>query len=358
MRVLDRRSLRVLLTTTLFGIALALVYFAWQALVAIIFAFLFAYLLEPVVKFFERRVWRSRWVSIAVAYLVFAGVIAAAVFLLQPRVKREVDDARSKAPEYWNSIRAGQVPAPMASQGGMTGALDRRMLQWASKNQTEIESWTRRSGRYAVSLAEVLFWAIVVLVLGIFVLKDKDGWIAALTREPDDTRNRRRVRHMLVEIDRAMSRYIWAQVILSLIAFGVFAAVLPLLGLPFPMLLAAAQGLLEFVFVFGPLVAGIAILGTALFSGHNLLAAFLFLVAWRILQDYVNTPLLFGKRLEMHPLIVVVILMIGWSLGNVIGMFLAVPIAAAVQIAWETWSANGSVVKDVTALFEERREAA
>ena len=357
MRVLDRRALRVVLTITLFAIALALVYFAWQALVAIIFAFLFGYLLEPVVKFVERRVWRSRLASIGIAYLVFVAAIAGAVLLLQPKVTREVNDARSKAPEYWNSIRAGQMPAPMASQGGLTGTLDRRLVQWGSKNHGKIEAWIHESGRYAVSLAEVLLWSIVVLVLGVFVLKDKDAWIAALTREPDDTRNRRRVRHMLVEIDRAMSRYIWAQVILSLIAFGVFAVVLPLLGLPFPLLLAAVQGLLEFVFVFGPLVAGIAILAAALFTGHNLLATFLFLVAWRIVQDYVNTPLLFGKRLEMHPLIVVIILMIGWSLGNVIGMFLAVPIAAAVQIAWETWSANGSVVKDVAALFEERRAA-
>ncbi len=358
MRIVDRKALRVFVTATLYGIALALVYFAWQALVAIIFAFLFGYLLEPVVKLVQRHAWRSRLGSIAIAYLVFAGVVAAAVIFMQPAVARQGQQAKTKASEYWNQIRAGQVPPTIAAQRGLAGRFDRRIVRSASNHQTQIEQWARRSSRYAVSLALLIFWAIVVLVLGIFVLKDKHRWIATLTCEPEDAGNRRRVRRMLVDIDRAMSRYIWAQVLLSLIAFGVFALVLPLLGVPGALLLAVVQGVLEFVFVFGPLLAGIIILAVALLSGHSLVATFAFLVAWRVLQDYVNTPLLFGKRLEMHPLTVVIILMIGWSLGGVIGMFLAVPIAAAGQIAWETWSTNRSPAQELATLFEEDRKAA
>jgi len=74
-------------------------------------------------------------------------------------------------------------------------------------------------------------------------------------------------------------------------------------------------------------------------------------------QDYINAPLLFGKRLEMHPLAVVITLMIGWSIGNVLGMFLAVPIAAVSQIVWETWTTHGSPARDIAALFELRKAA-
>ena len=354
MRFVDRRALRVFVTATLYGVALALVYFAWQAMVAIVFAFLFAYLLEPLVKLVERRLWRSRMAAIAVAYLVFAGVLAGAFLLLGQRVSRETQRVAHEAPQYWQQIRSGQVPPQMAAQGGSREAkIQQALVSWAAKNQARLEQWGHQAMKYAAFLAIFAFWAVVVLVLGIFVLKDKDGWIASLSCEPDAPQNRRRMHRMLVEIDKAMARYIWAQVLLSLIAFGVFAVVLSLLHMPFALLLAAVQGLLEFIFVFGPLVAGVIILGAALFSGHNLLAVFGFLIAWRIVQDYVNTPLLFGKRLEMHPLGVVVVLMIGWSIGNIIGMFLAVPMAAAAQIVWQVWTTNGTPGKDVAALFEE-----
>ncbi|HEU5452046.1 MAG TPA: AI-2E family transporter [Terriglobales bacterium] len=354
MRLVDRRALRVFVTATLYGVALALVYFAWQAVVAIIFAFLFAYLLEPLIKLVERHLWKSRMGAVAVAYLVFAAVLAGAFFLLGERVSRESQRIAHEAPQYWQQIRAGQVPPQMAAKGGSREEkIQQALVRWAATNQGRIEQWARQAMKYAAYVAVFAFWAVVVLVLGIFVLKDKDRWIASLSCEPDAPQNRRRMHRMLVEIDKAMARYIWAQVLLSLIAFGVFAGVLSLLHMPFALLLAALQGLLEFVFVFGPLAAGVVILGAALFSGHNLPAVFGFLVAWRIVQDYVNTPLLFGKRLEMHPLGVVVVLMIGWSIGNVIGMFLAVPLAAAAQIVWEVWTANGTPGKDVAELFEE-----
>lgn len=338
-------------TATLYGIALALVYFAWQAIVAILFALFFAYLLEPLVKLIERRVWRSHMGAIAVSYLVFAGLLAGAFFLLGSKVSREAGSIAHNGPQYWQQIRNGQMPPQMAAQGGFAGKVQQQLVTWAARNQGKIEQFAHQAARYGLYLGIGLFWCVVVLVLGIFVLKDKDRWIKSLSCEPDAPANRRRMHRMLVESDKALARYIWAQVLLTLIAFGVFAIVLSVLHLPFALLLAAVQGIGEFVFVFGPLAAGVIILAAALFSGKSLVAVFGFLVAWRIVQDYVNTPLLFGKRLEMHPLVVVVVLMIGWSIGNVVGMFLAVPIAAVAQIIWETWTANGDPAKDVADLF-------
>jgi predicted PurR-regulated permease PerM len=123
------------------------------------------------------------------------------------------------------------------------------------------------------------------------------------------------------------------------------------------MLLAAVAGLLELIFVFGPISAGVVILGAAILGGHNVVPVFIFLIGWRVLQDYVNAPLLFGKRLQLHPLAVVTILMIGWSIGKILGMFLAVPIVAVGQIIWETWTTQGTATKDLAALFEDRRAA-
>lgn len=357
MRFIHRPALRVLVTATLYAVALALIYFAWQALVAILFALLFGYVLEPLVKLVEGRLWHSRMGAIAVSYLALFAVVAGFVLLLGARVEGELRVVETKGPGYWQQIQSGQLPPEMARQGGFAGKIEQRLVRWVSHNRERIGQWTQRAARYAVFLGVAGFWVVVVLILGVFVLKDKDRWMAALSSRPEESGTRRRLRQMLVEIDAALSRYVWAQVILSVIGFAAFAIVLPVLHLPFALLLALVQGLLEFIFVFGPLASGTLILATALFSGHSLLGTLAFLVGWRIVQDYVNTPLLFGKRLEMHPLVIVVVLMVGWSIGNVIGMFLAVPVAAAAQIAWETWNASRRPVKELAELLDDRQAA-
>lgn len=347
----------MLLTATLYAIGLALVYFAYRALVAIIFSLFFAYVLEPTVKLFEARVWRSRLCAIAVSYIIFAVVFAGLALLLEQRLGRELRNLEQKGPAYWADIRTGQVPPEIAAHSEFASKVERSLTRWISENQSQIEQWAHRSMEYSTDVAAIPFWTVVVLILAVFVLKDKDRWVARLSREPDEPGKRRRVRSMLIEIDRAMARYIWSLLTLSAMAFVVFALVLRGLHLPFALLLAALQALMELIFVFGPLIAAVIILTASMLSGHSLLPTVGFLIAWRILQDYVNAPLLFGRRLEMHPLAVVVILMIGWSIGNVLGMFLSVPIAAAGQIGWSSWTTNASPAKDVAAVFENSKAA-
>lgn len=350
---LDRRALRVLLTVTLYGLVIALIYFSWQAIVAIIFAFFFAYLLEPLIEWLRRRVWSSQWGAIVIAYVIFAALLAALFLLLENRLAGEIGRISRLAPHWWAEIRVGTFPHPLAVKTGLAGKIERTLLRWAARHQARIEHFAGRSITYVALLAELVFWSVVVLILAIYVLKDKPRWLARLSGSTDKPRTRQRLRLMLVELDHAMSRYIWAQMLLSLLAFGVFAVVLSLMRLPFPLILGLVQAVAELIFVLGPLAAALFILSVALFSGHSLVPVLLFLIVWRVIQDYVNTPLLFGRRLQIHPLIVVLVLMVGWRVGGVIGMFLAVPIAAAFQIVWETWTVHGSPARDFIAFFED-----
>lgn len=331
-----RTTLRVLVTATLYGIAVMLIYFAYPALVAIAFSFFLAYVLGPIVKFFETRVVHSRLGAIALAYVALAAVVAGFLLLLGAKTGDEISSLNSNGPAYWAEIKAGRIPAELAKQAGPVRKLAETVLRWTSRKQAWIEQLGRRIAYLATDIAAFIFWSVLVMILTIFVLKDKDRWIRRLTLEPDQPSNRKRVRSMLVEIDRAMARYIWSLLILSAISFGAFTVVLSLLRIPSAILLATVAGLLELIFVFGPITAGVVILGAAILSGHNVVPVFIFLIGWRILQDYVNAPLLFGKRLEMHPLAVVIILMIGWSIGKILGMFLAIPIVAVGQVIWES----------------------
>jgi predicted PurR-regulated permease PerM len=70
---------------------------------------------------------------------------------------------------------------------------------------------------------------------------------------------------------------------------------------------------------------------------HHLLVVALFLGGWRLLQDYFTSPRLMGGTLELHPLAVIFAVLVGGEIGGVIGVYLSIPIAAALRIVWRRW---------------------
>jgi predicted PurR-regulated permease PerM len=356
--VVDRRTVRVLLTIGLFATLVALLYFALEALLVFLFTFFFAYLLEPLVKVVQPGVRGSRMAAIGIAYAAVALLCWGLFALVGPNVRKETSKITQAGPALMQQVQSGEIANRLGSQAGWSGHIQGRMREWMNNNRERLSGWSRSLAAYAASLGAVIFWSIVIPILAIWVLRDKDQWIRSLAETPESISDKRRLRDTLHEIDRAMARYIWAQLLLSLFALIAFAAFLYLMKVPHALLLATAAAVLELIFVFGPLAAGVLVMGVAVFTGQqNWLPILIFLIAWRIVQDYVNTPLLFGERLEMHPLWVVFVLVIGWEMGGVIGMFIAVPIAAAVQIVWEAWSHHGHPGKNIKQLFEEPRAA-
>jgi predicted PurR-regulated permease PerM len=146
--------------------------------------------------------------------------------------------------------------------------------------------------------------------------------------------NRAYLTSVIQDCDRMLAAYMWAQFLLSVFAFVAFMIVLNVLHVPYAVLFTVIASLLEFIPIVGPLVTAVLILGTTLVTGGNWIGVLIFLGAWRIIQDYVNTPLLFNNQLEMHPLAILGAVMIGGEVFGGLGMFLAIPVAAALRIMW------------------------
>jgi predicted PurR-regulated permease PerM len=118
--------------------------------------------------------------------------------------------------------------------------------------------------------------------------------------------------------------------------------VLLLLGVPYAIILGVLGAAMEFIPVIGPLVAAVAIFGVAFLSGyHHWLLVLLFLAAWRLVQDYVNSPRIMGGKLELHPLAALFAILAGGEIAGVIGIYLSIPIMATLRILWRRWQHYG-----------------
>jgi predicted PurR-regulated permease PerM len=59
-----------------------------------------------------------------------------------------------------------------------------------------------------------------------------------------------------------------------------------------------------------------------------------FLGAWRLIQDYVITPRIMGKSMELHPLAAIFGVMAGGEIAGVLGVYLSIPVMASLRIVW------------------------
>jgi predicted PurR-regulated permease PerM len=74
-----------------------------------------------------------------------------------------------------------------------------------------------------------------------------------------------------------------------------------------------------------------------LLSYPHWLALVAFLAAWRLIQDYVVSPRIMGKSMELHPLAAIFGVLAGGEIAGVLGVYLSIPVMASLRIVWRRW---------------------
>ena len=139
----------------------------------------------------------------------------------------------------------------------------------------------------------------------------------------------------------AISSYVRAQLLACLVIAAICTAGFAFLRVPYAALLGVAAGVLEFVPLVGPLiVAVVACLVAAVHAPMLAVWVAVFLTVLRIVEDYVIYPRLMGHGTHLHPLTVILAVLMGAELGGVVGIFLAVPVAAMASVAYRRWASG------------------
>jgi predicted PurR-regulated permease PerM len=96
--------------------------------------------------------------------------------------------------------------------------------------------------------------------------------------------------------------------------------------------------ILEFIPVFGPLLAGVVICLVAVVRNPFLaLWVLLALVFLRLIQDYIVVPRVMGQHIHLHPAMIIIAVLCGAELAGTAGVFLATPVAATLKVLLVTW---------------------
>jgi predicted PurR-regulated permease PerM len=333
-RILDPRTLRVMWTVMVVIGALALLYLLRTVLLMLVFAVVFAYLIFPLVKLVERGLPRSgrRPIAIGVIYLVLVAALSTLIALVGPRLGRELAALGQKFPEISAQIKSGRVISNIFPHWGGAEILDDvvrahlpQVVEYAQHALTGALGWL--SGAWVV---------IMVPIFAFFFLRDAERVAGAVTGAIADRGGRRKLSATIIhDLHSVFGEYVRALVLLCALTFVVWTVLFLIARVPYAVVLAAIGGTLEFLPLVGPVAAGITVVSVALFSGfeHPWLLA-LFIVIWRLVQDYVSSPLIMGRGVELHPALVIFGVLAGGELAGVAGMFLSVPAIAGLRVVW------------------------
>ena len=134
--------------------------------------------------------------------------------------------------------------------------------------------------------------------------------------------------------------YIQGQLLLALLVGMITWTVNAAIGISWPGALGLLAGLLETIPTFGPLIATIPAVAIALWKGSSIITLPNWGFALIVLGIYVAIqqieaiflqPRIMGSRLDLPPLAVILAVLIGATLGNVLGAYLAVPVVASIR---------------------------
>ena len=132
-----------------------------------------------------------------------------------------------------------------------------------------------------------------------------------------------------------LQSYIFGQLILCVIAGVLTGIVLSLLDVKYVVVLALFAGITRAIPVIGPIVSGIPIVLVGALSTPGSLELPLYLTIFMIAMHFGESkfimPQLIGRRLRLHPAVVIVVLLIGAEFFGLAGMFLAAPVAAILR---------------------------
>ena len=337
MALIDGRTTRVLFTVLLFALGLGFLYVARRTLIAFLFAVFFAYLVDPAVSRIQKWT-KSRGIAIAAIYALIVILLATFFFFVGPNIGRETQKLTDSLPSLLEKVSSGQIAEEIGVEHHLSANTSRQLSTFLASHRGDLLRVAQRIGLHLAELAQDSWLLILVPILAAFFLKDAQTFSQLALSVVHTKPQREFLQGVISDMNQMLADFIRAQLTLAALTWVAYASVLGGMRVPYALMLGTAGGILEFIPVVGPLVAASLILGVALLTGYShWLILLIFLIAWRLIQDYVVSPRVMGKSMELHPLAAIFGVLAGGEIAGVLGVYLSIPIMASLRIVWRRW---------------------
>jgi predicted PurR-regulated permease PerM len=337
MPLIDGRTTRILFTVSLFAVGVGFLYVARRTLIAFMFAVFFAYLVDPAISRVEKWT-KGRGSAIAVIYVLIVLFLGTFFFFVGPKIGHETQKLTESLPALLEKVTSGQLAEQIGAEHGLSIATRRQLADFLTSHRDDLLHLAQRVGLRVAEVAQQSWLLVLVPILAGFFLKDGRAFSQVALSFVHTKPQREFLQGVISDMNQMLADFIRAQLTLAALSWVAYAIFLGLVvRVNYALMLGTAGGILEFIPVVGPLVAAFLILGVAILTGSHWLAVLIFLAAWRLIQDYVVSPRVMGKNMELHPLAAIFGVLAGGEIAGVLGVYLSIPVMASLRIVWRRW---------------------
>ena len=324
----------------------------------VIIGFIFAYIMNPMVDFFEHRyqslkkvklfrkivaprVWAA-FTSAFVLIIAVAALISLLIFTVTDQLRfASLDDVTKLGEAYLNSFSA--------FYDTIKNKLDQLNIQ-----SQEFSQYVKSAANYIANtlmlfvtntftsiknISSYLTTIIFSFIIGFYFLIDGRMFInytkkvfRAIFNDITNTR----IKGTAHDLDEVFSGYIRGQLTDALVMMFLISIVLSIVGVKFAIVIGILAGIGNLIPYFGPIVAYISTSLVCLINGdiRTWIIAMIALFVIQFIDGNVIGPKLLSHAIKIHPLIIIVSLIFGSALGGFLGMLLAVPVGAYLKLVF------------------------
>lgn len=345
--------------------------FVKDVLIMFIIAWLLSVLLSPVVDFLESKGFRRGWAILIVMILILA-LVGFSFSLIIPGIIRTVEAMTSKLQSDVITEFSMKIEA-FFEKNFNNAELARNVT--ARLNEIGV-NLLNSLGEFFKNVGAFLASMIIVPVITFFLIKDSRRFKRTIISKVPNKYFELSL-NILQKVENQVGKYIQGQALDALIVGLLSTLGLFLINLrfdnpvPYFVFIGMLAGLANMIPYVGPVVGAIPALATAILNNPANLGLVLLwiIIMFAFVQAIDNafvSPLVVSKSVNMHPLVVIVVVIIGGNIAGVIGMLFAVPLTGIIkvtlsQVIWglKNYSLHSSPLFKENALTKtKRREAA
>lgn len=297
---------------------------------SLILSALLAFILKPVVKFLEFRLGMRRSIAILCVFVLAGGAFVIASLEAVPILIDRTQLLYNQFKNFPFQVKLNEAAQDLAKHVPFVDA-----STIAEKANATITGLLQSMGSAAEDVFSLLAMLGIVPFITYFVLAEGD---VALKRAIERVPNKyfEMSLNVLNKIERDLVGYLRGWILDSIIIGLLSIAGLWLIGIDYPILIGSVAGIANLVPYLGPVVGAVPAFLVSLtqYGDFRMLVPIAVLsVAIQAIDNIVVQPLCFAKTVDMHPLTVILVLVVGNEIMGVAGMLVAIPIATILKVS-------------------------
>ncbi len=328
----------------------------WIAKVAkpILLAFVFAYLFDPVIGFFETQYKKVKirkrqlkaprtlavFTTIFLLLAIFAGIISLLVFSVTNQIRlANLDDIVILANSYMKTVNDFYNSIIMK-------------LNELDIQSTEISQYITDAGTYVLNSLKGMAGSLVAsisnissylttflfsFIIGIYFMIDGTmikNFIKKVGNALLNDKWNAKMAKFIADADIVFSGYIRGQLTDAVVMMILISLTLSVIGVKFAILIGVLSGIGNLIPYCGPFVAYLSTITVCIVNGQykELIIAIISLFIVQAIDGNIIAPKLLSNSIQIHPVLVIISLIFGSAIGGLLGMLLAVPVGALIKL--------------------------